>query len=146
MEVKIFRVDRALPLPKFESAGAAAFDLLARENCSVAPRALARIPANVILQCPENLALFLLPRSSLFAKKKLIFPHSIGLIDRDFCGPRDEIQIQVLNFSDEKVEIFRGEKLAQAIFLRTEKINFREIFEIKKNSRGGFGSTDKKNF
>ena len=144
MKIKIFRVDKSLPLPKYETPGSFAFDLLAREKTEIPPREVALIPSNVIIQCPDNLALKILPRSSTFRKKSLLFPHSIGLIDQDYCGPEDEIMIQVLNFSDKAVIVERGERIAQGIFVRTEKIEFEEINEITHPSRKGFGSTDQK--
>jgi len=141
MQVKIHRIDPDLPLPKYETSGACAFDFLARERIEIAPRATALVPGNVVVQTPPGFALLVLPRSSLFRKKSLIFPHSIGLIDRDFCGAGDEIQIQLLNFSEKPVAIERGERLAQGIFIRTENAKFLETPPTAP-TRGGFGSTD----
>jgi len=144
MFIKIFRIDKNIPLPKYETEGSFAFDFLVRKKNEIEPNSLALIPSNVIIKCPKNLALFILPRSSTFRKKNLIFPHSVGLIDQDYCGEKDEIMIQVFNFGKNKIVIEKGEKIAQGIFLETEKIKFKEIFEINNFSRGGFGSTDQK--
>jgi len=141
MNVQIHRIDPELPLPKFHTDGSFAFDFLARENVEIPPKGLHFIPGNVIVACPENLALLILPRSSLFRKKSLIVPNSPGLIDQDYCGPEDEILIQVLNMSDETVMVERGERVAQGLFVKTEKITFQEMEKPACNSRGGFGST-----
>jgi len=141
MKINIHRIDKTLKLPQYETNGSFAVDLYAREMVKIAPREVARIPSNIIIKCPSELACLIIPRSSLFNKKSLIFPHSIGLIDGDYCGSEDEILIQVLNLGNEKVVIKRGEKIAQMCFVKTEKANFVEVDEPEKNSRGGFGST-----
>ena len=142
MKIKIHRIDQTLPLPKYETIGSFAFDFLARKDIKIAPNKVGLIPGNVIIKCPENLALLILPRSSTYRKTGLLFPHSIGLIDRDYCGGKDEIMIQVLNFSEEIVEIKKGDRIAQGLFVKTEKIEFEDINKPTHNSRGGFGSTD----
>jgi len=141
--VEIYRIDKTLELPKYETSGSFAFDFLVREETEISPQSLALIPGNVIVKCPKNLALMILPRSSTFRKKSLIFPHSVGLIDQDYCGENDEIMIQVFNFGKEKIIIKKDERIAQGLFINTEKVNFIEVEKefLGKNSRGGFGST-----
>lgn len=142
MNVHITRIDKTLPLPQYQTSGSFAFDFIAREPINIAPKSIALIPSNVIIQCPDNLALLVLPRSSMPRKKHLRFPHSIGLIDQDYCGPQDEIMIQVENMSDENVSVDRGERIAQGLFVKTETIQFVESDETTQtSSRGGFGST-----
>ena len=65
----------------------------------------------------------------------------IGVIDNDYCGPEDEVKIQVRNFRKESVVIRRGDKIAQGLFMKTDRLDFEEVDEIKADSRGGFGST-----
>ncbi len=142
MKIKIHRIDQTLSLPKYETEGSFAFDFLARENTEIKSNKVGLIPGNVIVECPENLALLILPRSSTYSKTGLLFPHSIGLIDRDYCGGEDEILIQVLNFSEETVYVKKGDRIAQGLFVKTEKIEFEDTDKPEKNSRGGFGSTD----
>jgi len=141
MKIQIHRIDKNIPLPKYETKGSFAFDFLARETTEIKPKQVGLIPGNVIIECPENLALLILPRSSAYRKTGLLFPHSIGLIDRDYCGGDDEILIQVLNFSDETVIVQKGDRIAQGLFVKTESIEFEETDRPTKKSRGGFGST-----
>jgi dUTP pyrophosphatase len=140
----IHRIDPQLPLPKYETPGSFGFDLLARKTVEIKPQSLALIPSNLIVACPENLALLILPRSSTFKKTGLIFPHSIGLIDRDYHGPEDEILIQVYNLSEENIVIARGQKIAQACFVQMPLVKLSEVGlnKMRCDSRGGFGSTD----
>ena len=142
MKVKIFRVDKNLPLPIYETGGAVGFDLLAREDSEIAPGEIKLIPANVIVATPPGFALLVTSRSSTPRKKGLTQPHGLGVIDQDFCGEKDEIQIQVHNFLSEKVLVERGEKIAQGLFVRCERAEFEELEKVKTTTRGGFGSTD----
>lgn len=141
MEVRIKRIDKTLPLPVYETAGAVGFDLLARTDITVAPKAIELVPANVIVEVPMGYALVVASRSSTPRKHGLTKPHGIGIIDRDYCGEKDEIQIQVMNFTEKPVTITRGMKIAQGLFVRADRADFREVEQLKKESRGGFGST-----
>ena len=141
MKVKIKRLDKSLPLPIYETEGAVGFDLLAREEVSILPKEITLIPANVIVEVPEGYALILASRSSTPRKHGLTKPHGIGVIDQDYCGPTDELKIQVYNFKEEPVTIKKGTKIAQGLFVRVDRPEFEEVDEIRSESRGGFGST-----
>ena len=141
MQVSIKRVDPSLPLPRYESEGATAFDFITRETTVIAPHSLALIPGNIIVCVPKGYALLVFPRSSLPRKKGLVCPHSLGLIDQDYCGPQDEIFIQVQNSSDTPVTVERGERIAQGLFVAITKAEWKEVKETGARSRTGFGST-----
>lgn len=142
MNVRIRRLDKTLPLPVYETAGAVGFDLLAREAMTIAPQAIVLIPANVIVETPPGYAFLVVSRSSTPRKKGLMKPHGIGVIDQDYCGPEDEVKIQVQNFTSMPVTVARGEKIAQGLFVRCDRAEFIEVDAIEKPTRGGFGSTD----
>ncbi len=142
MQVKIKRVDSSLPLPVYETEGSVGFDLLARESVTVSPGKIELIPSNVIVEVPKGYMLVVASRSSTPRKKGLTQPHGFGIIDHDYCGPDDEVKIQVYNFSGEVVQVERGEKIAQGVFVRIDKFEWEEVSEVKKDSRGGFGSTN----
>lgn len=141
-EIEIYRIDKSLELPKYETAGSFAFDFLAREETVIEPQNIGLIPGNVIVKCPKDLALLILPRSSTPRKKGLSFPHSVGLIDGDYHGEKDEILIQVYNFTKESVIIEKGERIAQGLFTKVEQVKFTETHSPSEISRGGFGSTN----
>lgn len=141
MNVRIKRIDRSLPLPVYETKGAVGFDLMARESVTIFPGSIELIPSNVILEVPENYMLVVASRSSTPSKKGLTPPHGFGIIDHDYCGPEDEVKIQVYNFSQVPVVIERGEKIAQGVFVRIDKFDWEEVDTISAKSRGGFGST-----
>ncbi len=141
MDVFIQRVDPTLDLPRYQSLGAAAFDFVTRETTVILPKAMGFIPSNVIVKVPEGYALLLLPRSSLPRKKGLICPHSLGLIDLDYHGPKDEIFVQVQNITDVPVTVERGERIAQGLFVKIDRAEWTEVADHGAQTRGGFGST-----
>ncbi len=142
MKVKIKRVDKDLPLPKYESAGAVAFDVIVRETTIIESNSIGRVPVNVIVETPKGYMLLLKDRSSTAMKKGLIC--TPGFIDQDFCGDNDEIKIQFYNFQKEAVTVERGERLGQASFVRVDIAEWEEVDSITDKSRGGFGSTGHK--
>ncbi len=141
MLVPIKRIDKDLPLPAYHSAGAAGFDLLCREERTVAPGAVALLPANVIVATPPGYMLLVAARSSTPWRKGLSVPHGIGVIDQDYCGPDDEIHVQVYNFTAAPVTVQRGERIAQAVFVRIAQAVWDEVDAVEAPTRGGFGST-----
>ncbi|MCL4367461.1 dUTP diphosphatase [Patescibacteria group bacterium] len=142
MSIKIQRIDKDLPLPQYSTTGSVGFDFVAREETVIAPKQIALIPSNNIIEVPQGFALFVVPRSSMPRKTGLVFPHSVGIIDQDYSGPEDEIKIQVFNNTDQEVTVKKGERVAQGIFVKVEVEDWEEVAEISQISRGGFGSTD----
>jgi len=142
MKVKIKRLDKTLPLPIYETDGSVGFDILARESTVISNGNIELIPANIIVEVPEGYMLVVASRSSTPRKKGLTPPHGFGVIDQDYCGPKDEIKIQVYNFSGEDVTIEKGEKIAQGVFVRVDKFEWEEVDSVDSENRGGFGSTD----
>jgi dUTP pyrophosphatase len=142
MKVRIKRIDKELPLPVYETDGSVGFDLVAREETVIEPGTIELVPGNVVVEVPKGYMLAVASRSSTPRKRGLTPPHGFGIIDHDYCGPADEVKIQVYNFSGEPVTIARGEKIAQGVFVRVDKFEWEEVSEIREESRGGFGSTD----
>ncbi len=143
MNLRITRIDKGLPLPKYETSGACAFDVFAREEVVVAPKSLGMIPTGLVVCVPSGHTLLLASRSSTPKKKGLLIPHGIGIVDQDYCGPEDEMKVQVWNFTDEPVTVTRGERIAQAMLVpivRAELVET-EAGTLQEKSRGGFGST-----
>lgn len=142
MNVKIKRLDKNLPIPRYETAGSVGFDFVCRESVAIKPHSLELIPANVIVETPPGYMLMVTLRSSTPRKLGLLIPHGVGVIDQDYCGEDDEIKIQVYNFSSNPVTVERGDKIAQGIFVRVDAAQWSEVDRIETETRGGFGSTD----
>jgi dUTP pyrophosphatase len=141
MKVRIKRLDRGLPLPAYQTAGSVGCDLYARLTTVIPPRSLARVPANVIIQTPPGYMFLVASRGSTPFKKGLMLANGVGIGDQDFCGPEDEYQIAVYNFTDQPVTVERGERIAQGIFVPVAVAEWVEVEAVDGPSRGGFGST-----
>ena len=134
-------VDKDGPRPGYATEGSVAFDLAARETMVVQPGQIARIPTNIIVQIPDGYCLLVALRSSTPSRLGLMMPNSPAIIDRDFCGAHDELLVQVLNFTDAPVTVERGTRIAQAMFVRTDRLPLVFGDRPATASRGGFGST-----
>lgn len=141
MKVKIKRIDTTLELPEFKTKGSIGFDLVARENVTLPAGEVRLIPLNIVVKTPVGYGLFLLPRSSTPLKKGLLIPNGVGVIDQDYSGDEDELKLQALNFTKKTVKVERGERIAQAVFVKIERPEFVEVKSMTSKSRGGFGST-----
>ncbi len=139
-KIKIKRFDKNLPLPAYKTRGAAAFDLLARETTKIQPRTIGYVPLNIAVKPPRDHFFLLATRSSTH-KSGLMPIHGIGIGDPDFCGDNDEYLMPLYNFSKKVVTIDRGIRIAQGIFVKFIKADWREVDQMKEKTRGGFGST-----
>jgi len=142
LPVKVYRVTPKAILPRRASEGAVGFDLFACEEYQFYPGQMHLVRTGLIMKVEFPYAAIIVPRSSLYLKKGLIMPNSVGVIDFDYCGTGDEIKVPLLNLSDELRYVREGERIAQLIFVA---VAFPQIVEVDKvpevNSRGGFGST-----
>lgn len=141
MNVTIKRIDKDLPLPDYETTGAAGFDFIARQSKTLQPQDIALIPGNIIVETPPGYMLAVVSRSSTPKKKGLSLPHGFGVIDSDYRGPDDEIWIQVYNFTNQPVTVNRGDKIAQGIFIPVTRAIWSEVDQVSAPTRGGGGST-----
>ena len=144
MKVKILKLDPEVTLPEYKTVESAAFDLAANEDAVIKPREIKLIRTGLVMEAPVGHFLMIAPRSSLPRKKGLSIPQSVGIVDRDYSGPEDEILLQVYNFTDQDVSVTKGERLAQGIFLKADRVEWEEVKQIRAQSRGGFGSTGMK--
>src|SRR5438874_5476679 len=133
-----------LPLPGYESAGAAGMDLRAAvpedRPLLILPGKRALVPTGLILEIPEGIEGQVRPRSGLAFKHGLTVLNSPGTIDADYRG---EIKVILINLSDTAFEIKDGERIAQLIVARHERVHWEEANELPESDRGagGFGST-----
>jgi dUTP pyrophosphatase len=142
LSVRIRRLADGVPLPEYQSAGAAGFDLAASQDVRVEPGAVALVPTGLVIEVPTGYFLGIFARSSTPLKRGLMVANGVGVIDSDYCGPADEIKIQVVNFTREPVQIKAGDRIAQGLFLPVARASWRESSEdFRDGSRGGFGAT-----
>lgn len=141
MKVKIINHSQN-PLPKYETDGSAGMDLRANldESVTLLPLERALIPTGLFIELPGGYEAQVRPRSGLAAKRGLTMLNSPGTIDSDYRG---EIKCIVVNLSNESQTIEPGERIAQMIIARYERVNWEEVETLEASERGtgGFGST-----
>jgi len=142
LTVRIHRLHPDVPIPRYETAGSVGFDLAASADVVVAPGALALVPTGLVIEVPHGHFLGIFARSSTPLRRGLMVANGVGVIDEDYCGPKDEIKIQVLNFTQAPVTVARGDRIAQGLFLPVTRVEWQEADgALRDDSRGGFGST-----
>ena len=141
MTVPVVRLDPSVPLPRYETAGAAGVDLASNADVTIAPGEVALVPTGLVLAVPAGHFLGVFARSSTPLKRGLMVANGVGIVDSDYCGPKDEIKIEVVNFTERPVTICRGDRLAQGVILPFVRADFIESPEAPGATRGGFGST-----
>lgn len=141
MRLTIKRLDPSLPLPQAATAGAAGFDLAAAHDIDIPPGAVRLVGTGLVVEVPSGWFLGIFARSSTPLKRGLMVANGVGIIDADYCGPADEIKVQVLNFTDAPVTVRRGDRLAQGIVLQAPRVEWNEVAVVTSATRGGFGST-----
>jgi dUTP pyrophosphatase len=141
MRLKIKRLDPAVGLPEPATGKAAGFDLAASADIEIPARSIRLVGTGLVIGVPEGHFLGIFARSSTPLKRGLMVANGVGVIDADYCGPEDEIKIQVLNITDAPVKVTRGDRLAQGIVLPCPRVEWEEVEQTAQTSRGGFGST-----
>lgn len=139
--VRITRLHAAVQLPAYQTAGAAGFDLAASVATTVAPGEIALVPTGLVIEVPSGHFLGVFARSSTPIKRGLMVANGVGVVDSDYCGPTDEIKVQVYNFTAVPVTVNAGDRIAQGVVMPFVRAEWEERDSATGPSRGGFGST-----
>src|SRR5690349_12971837 len=108
----------------------------------VQPGEVALVPTGLVIEVPRGHFLGVFARSSTPLKRGLMIANGVGVVDEDYCGPADEVKIQVLNFTDAAVRVAKGERIAQGLFVPVVRAEWIVADgELREESRGGFGAT-----
>lgn len=133
-----------LPLPAYQSAGAAGLDLIAAvaedAPLTVAPGARVQVPTGLQIALPAGTEGQVRPRSGLAAKHGLTVLNAPGTIDADYRG---EVGVLLVNLGTEPVTIARGDRIAQLVVAPVLQVAIKEADALPDTARGGggFGST-----
>lgn len=141
LTIRITRLDPLLPLPSYAHEGDAGLDLYAAEPRVLAPFERALIGTGIAIAIPEGFAAFVQPRSGRAIRDGLSIVNTPGLIDSQYRG---EIKIAAINLDPRTpLHIQRGEKIAQLVVQRVERVMLVESEKLDETRRGerGFGST-----
>jgi dUTP pyrophosphatase len=129
-------------LPAYETPHAAGMDLRAdlETTLTLKPFERALVPTGLHIELPEGFEAQIRPRSGLALKHGIGIVNSPGTVDADYRG---EIKVLLINFSDAHFEINTGDRVAQMIIAKHEKINWQEVEVLNETSRGvgGYGHT-----
>jgi dUTP pyrophosphatase len=144
LQLKILENGYGLPIPKYESEGAAGLDLLAAisesKNIIILPGKAEMVPTGIAIALPKGFEAQIRPRSGLAAKNGITILNSPGTIDSDYRG---EISAMLINHSKVNFEIERGMRIAQMVIAPVVQFNLIKIETLDETKRGagGFGST-----
>ena len=139
--------DRSLPLPQYETAGAAGADLRANlrpedraTGFTLDPMRRAVIPTGIRVAIPMGYEMQIRPRSGLALKHGISLPNTPGTIDSDYRGP---LGVALINLGTEPYTIQHGDRIAQAVVAPVVQAGYQvvEILDETARGDGGFGST-----
>ena len=130
------------PLPQYETQGSAGMDLRAvlAEPMIIKPLQRVMVPTQIYIELPDGYEAQIRPRSGLAWKKGLTVLNTPGTIDSDYRG---EIKVILINLSNETIVINTGERIAQMVICKYEKVELSETDTLSQTDRGegGFGHT-----
>ncbi len=131
-------------LPQYATPGSSGMDLRAYLDQAVTLKPMQRIliPTGLFIELPEGFEAQIRPRSGLAIKQGITCLNTPGTIDADYRG---EIKVILINLSNEEQRIEDGDRIAQMVIQKVEKISWSETTQLVSTERneGGFGSTGK---
>lgn len=129
-------------LPKYETEGSAGMDLSANIDQALVLKPLERmlIPTGLYISLPQGYEAQIRARSGLSYKHGITVTNGIGTIDSDYRG---EICVNLVNISNQDYTISPGDRVAQLVISRYERVSLVEVEELDDTNRssGGFGHT-----
>lgn len=140
VEVKRLAHGEGLPLPAYETAGAAGMDVVSAEDVAIAPGARHAVATGLAVAIPHGYEIQVRPRSGLALKHGITVPNTPGTIDSDYRG---ELKVLLINHGAEEFAIARGDRVAQLVLAPVVQAAWSEVDELDATERGegGFGST-----
>ncbi|MDN5569355.1 MAG: dUTP diphosphatase [Paracoccus sp. (in: a-proteobacteria)] len=139
--------DPALPLPVYQTTGAAGADLCANlpaaqraQGITLAPLARALVPTGLALAIPLGWEVQIRPRSGLALTHGIALPNAPGTIDSDYRGP---LGVILINLGDRPFTVAHGDRIAQIVVAPAPQVHFTLVEALDDTERGqsGFGST-----
>lgn len=142
IKVKVVRVNKNAVLPVYATLHAAGMDISAclDEPISIDPFTTALVPTGLSIELPEGYEAQLRPRSGLALKHLISLPNSPATIDADYRG---EVKVILVNYGKEPFSVSHGDRIAQMVVARVERVDFDEVHSLSFSDRGegGFGHT-----
>lgn len=143
MKVRIVNKSKH-PLPQYATVASAGFDVRANIDSPLILKTMQRalVPTGLFIELPEGHEAQVRPRSGLALKHGISVLNSPGTIDADYRG---ELKVLLVNLSEEEFTISDGERIAQVIVAKHERVQWEEVEQLMETERGtgGFGHTGK---
>ena len=143
MKVKIVNKSKHA-LPQYATVASAGFDVRANIDAPMVLKSMERalVPTGLFMELPEGSEAQVRPRSGLALKHGITVLNSPGTIDADYRG---ELKVLLINLSKEDFAINDGERIAQVIVAKHERVQWEEVEQLMETERGagGFGHTGK---
>ena len=141
VDVLLARVDSSVPVPAYAHPDDAGVDLSCTADVVLGPGERAVVGTGVAVALPPGYAGFVHPRSGLAARAGLSVVNAPGTVD---AGYRGEIRVCLINHDPRsEVRLRRGDRIAQLVVQRVERVRFVEVTALPESARGagGYGST-----
>ena len=140
MKIPVLPTDSMYRMPERAHDGDAGADLFAADDAVLEPGGRVTVPLGFSMAIPEGHAGLVLPRSGLASRSGITVINAPGLID---AGYRGEVQVALVNHSDERFEIERGDRVAQLVIVAVATPSFEPVSSLDETQRGsgGFGSS-----
>lgn len=145
MKLKVKKLHPQAIVPKYQTDGAAAFDLHALDQVVIPGGESVVIPSGLAFEVPPGYELEIRPRSGLSAHSKIRLSNSPGTIDSDYRGEVKFILDNLLTKFPTSYTITKGQRIAQALLKPVTRAELVEVDELDETKRGnaGLGSTGK---
>jgi dUTP pyrophosphatase len=142
IKVKIVRLNKKAILPAYATSHAAGMDVSACLDTpvEVGPFSTALVPTGFAIELPEGYEAQLRPRSGLALRHMISLPNTPATIDADYRG---EVKVILINYGREPFTVGHGDRIAQMVVSRVDRVEFDEVGELSDTPRGsgGFGHT-----
>jgi dUTP pyrophosphatase len=142
VEVQVKRLNNGagLPLPSYETTGAAGMDICAAESMNLRVGKRAAVPTGFAFAIPPGYEIQIRPRSGLALKNGITCLNTPGTIDSDYRG---EVKVILANLGDEDFQVKTGDRIAQIVVAPVTQALMVEVDALDTTARGagGFGST-----
>ncbi|NTU57811.1 MAG: dUTP diphosphatase [Chlorobiaceae bacterium] len=142
IKVKIVRLNKKAILPAYATSHAAGMDVSAclDSPVTVSPFSTELVPAGFAIELPEGFEAQLRPRSGLALRHLISLPNTPATIDADYRG---EVKVILINYGKEPFTVNHGDRIAQMVVSRVDRVSFEEVDELSDTVRGagGFGHT-----
>jgi len=142
IKVKIVRLNQKAILPVYATPHAAGMDVSACLDSPVivAPLTTGLISTGFAIELPDGFEAQLRPRSGLALRHLISLPNTPATIDADYRG---EVKVILINYGKEPFTVSHGDRIAQMVVSRVDRVSFEEVDELSDTKRGtgGFGHT-----